>query len=456
MTSRFFSILKPLIVLFFVCCFTELINAQTYTWEKIYNSSGFTPDVGVCNSEIYNNRYYYVGGRSSYLGYILKVDSRTGDTLWTKKISISGGDIYSIILSPDGGCIFTGMQNAAFTVKLDSTGNVVWNKTYNINDANIKKIIKLSDGNYLLCGSTGFKSGLIIKIDKDGNLIWSRIHNFGGLTSYYSVVELNQKYYLSGTFRTDTSKVLFTSLDTSGNNMNYKLYKFSNSNCDGLDISILSNNLMIICETNYGMYLAKLNPTGVILYEKNIVENNIYSCSKYYNGDFYISYLGITFDSTYNKFSVLDTLGNEVRSKFFRKYIEYEIRDIIVTDKYNFILTGTILNTPGTDDDVYLTRLDSLFSTPIRNENTNIENSFIKAYPNPFNASTTLEVSPSTHSFEITVFDITGKKINSINLQKGMTKVILDFSRFATGTYFIKSNDLTTNEIFFKTLILLK
>ena len=171
MTSRFFSILKPLIVLFFIFCFAKGVNAQTYTWEKIYRGTGFSADGGICNTGIYNNKYYYVAAYSQNKGWILKMDSRTGDTLWTKKFNLGTGSFSAMILSSDGGCIVSGKTESAMSIKVDSSGNTVWNKTYNVNDVDIKKIIKLSDNNYLICGSTGFKATLAMKIDKEGNFI---------------------------------------------------------------------------------------------------------------------------------------------------------------------------------------------------------------------------------------------------------------------------------------------
>jgi hypothetical protein len=428
---------------------------------KIYRGPGSSSDGGICNTEIYNNRYYYVAANANVTGWILKIDPRNGDTLWTRKINI-GVDIFTAIgLSDDGGCVVSGHSENAIAIKLDSAGNIVWNKTYNVGDVYTRKIIRLSDGNYLMCGSTGFKASLIMKIRSDGNLIWTKVNNFGWLSSFYSVTELNQRYYLTGMSEVDTSKALFASMDTSGNIITSKTYIFMSTDSYGFNIINMSNNLMMICATYLGTQFLKINIHGEIIYEKSIDSTFLHGpkSSKLYNGNVYISYSLFPEDSIYNKVLVLDTLGNRVRSQRFTKYREYEILDFIITDKYNFIFTGTIYNTPLTNDDIYLERFDSLFSTPVNNYSQFITNDFhlSQNYPNPFNPSTIINFSlPKSGIVTFKVYNTIGKEIHSSSKHflTGTNQIQYSAENLSSGIYFYSlqfgSNIQTRKMIFVK------
>lgn len=75
----------------------------------------------------------------------------------------------------------------------------------------------------------------------------------------------------------------------------------------------------------------------------------------------------------------------------------------------------------------------------------------LEAYPNPFNAQTTLFITGMTGA-EISIFDLTGRRIASLNAENG--KVIWDARGLSSGVYFARAygNDVSNCE----RLILLK
>ena len=61
-----------------------------------------------------------------------------------------------------------------------------------------------------------------------------------------------------------------------------------------------------------------------------------------------------------------------------------------------------------------------------------------KLYPNPTTGSAILEVEGLTKSAEVFVYDITGRKVKTYNLQPNQTQLSIDLTSFAKGIYQVK------------------
>jgi hypothetical protein len=88
-----------------------------------------------------------------------------------------------------------------------------------------------------------------------------------------------------------------------------------------------------------------------------------------------------------------------------------------------------------------------------QNDNQNKLNS-ISIYPNPFNSSTILQFQSSHHEYNLLIFNILGEKVIERKIDSNENNVILNFSNFTNGVYFLYLYN--RNEIFTKKLLYLK
>ncbi|MCC6866113.1 MAG: hypothetical protein IT280_08125, partial [Ignavibacteria bacterium] len=133
---EFLKFFKFLLLLFYVIFIFYCANifGQSITWQRTYDGPFQFTDVSedICSDE--NGNYFIIGTtqrKNSYSSiFVLKINDY-GDTLWTRFIDTAYGK--AIVSSGDGGCVFTGFKNSAFTGKYDSNGNLVWFKEYTNN-----------------------------------------------------------------------------------------------------------------------------------------------------------------------------------------------------------------------------------------------------------------------------------------------------------------------------------
>ncbi|MBD3581323.1 T9SS type A sorting domain-containing protein [Flavobacterium selenitireducens] len=97
-------------------------------------------------------------------------------------------------------------------LKLDDAGEMVWQKTYGgAKDDQLKVVIQTSDGHYIAAGNSVSGSGFskatssrhgsdfwVIKMDVDGNGLWQESYNFGKYDILTSVIENNDGTLLIG------------------------------------------------------------------------------------------------------------------------------------------------------------------------------------------------------------------------------------------------------------------
>lgn len=145
--------------------------------------------------------------------FVIKTNSE-GDSLFTKFIGGTKDDMgYSIVTTPDGGCIVAGTTRSfgaggldVYLIRLNSSGDIIWTKTFGNQGADIaNSIISSSDGSFVIAGySESFagadKNVLLMKIDIDGNLVWARsLDSFPVMDFAYSVTQaIDGGYILTG------------------------------------------------------------------------------------------------------------------------------------------------------------------------------------------------------------------------------------------------------------------
>ena len=183
-------------------------------------------------------------------GWLIKIDAKTGDTLWTYVPGGSGFDkICDVTATKDGGVIVCGSSNSVdgdfenkglhlnlsmpdydytdgFIAKFSASGNLEWTKMYggqpfieetSVGTDELYKIINTSDGGYMAAGYTysatddipidleRFRGGWLLKVDKDGKIQHSDKftgpnHNENNGNNLVDIVEAAPNlYYALGT-----------------------------------------------------------------------------------------------------------------------------------------------------------------------------------------------------------------------------------------------------------------
>jgi hypothetical protein len=126
--------------------------------------------------------------------WLLRTDS-SGDTLWTRKYSFSGGwpKGEAIIQASDGGFVIAGQNWLTLTdvmmllVRTDSLGNVIWYREYGgPNVDNAMSLDMTADGGIVAGGQTdsyggGNKDFYIVRTDTNGDSLWSAVFGHNGI-----------------------------------------------------------------------------------------------------------------------------------------------------------------------------------------------------------------------------------------------------------------------------------
>ncbi len=130
-------------------------------------------------------------------GFLTKIDSATGDTIWSKYYGHSAGAgvewFYHILQSADGGYLAAGYTTSfgaggqdIYLVKTDANGNLQWSKTYGTtkNEVAFGHCLQATkDGGYILTGpinASSKKGVFLLKIDVNGNIQWSKVYDGNG------------------------------------------------------------------------------------------------------------------------------------------------------------------------------------------------------------------------------------------------------------------------------------
>jgi len=454
----------------FLLFFNTIIFAQSITWQRTYDGIDHVADHGydICKADGDN---IYIAGYTTFLPnrkhiYILKLNPY-GDTIWIKTINLgtNGGEIAnSIVSSGDGGCVFTGDAGFSFSLKLDLSGNIIWNKNYGGFFKQCYDIIKTSDGGYIACGRDAEgvnEDTYVLKIDSLGNLQWHKTFYSTYWKGFECIEETNNHDgYLIGGYNSeypgDTVKGIIFKINLLGDSLWEKRYSYDTI------FSVYSirkiNNGYIIAGNNYTLTsnrdncFARINETGDITLFKTLQGTNL----KEYFGDFEIInsnryVIASTRDSIvawYGHVIVTDSSGNIIAERIYPSLELMVLKSVLPIPNGDIVFTGTVdFNYNYSRDDIYVLRTDSLLNAPppigINTNSEKIPVNFVlfQNYPNPFNPLTSIKYEiPNDANIKLTVYDIMGREILSINeyRQAGVYTYMFDGTNIASGVYIYK------------------
>jgi len=121
-------------------------------------------------------------------GFLVKMDSSTGDLLWDRNKKEYQHSDYSgaksLVETFDGNYVMAGQTggNGSLT-KTDAEGNEKWTHTYD-DVAYVDCVQETADGGYIMVGGEGAgfpRSTVLIKVDSEGSAEWSKRYSGGGM-----------------------------------------------------------------------------------------------------------------------------------------------------------------------------------------------------------------------------------------------------------------------------------
>jgi len=207
------------------------------TWSRAYGGSG--EDVGYFARQTDDGGYVVVGSSNSYamgeeLLWLVRVDGN-GSLIWEKTfggfVSSAGDGGWSVEQTTDGGYIATGYTQSSgagrkdlWLIKTDALGDLIWEKSYGgpEDDAGMS-VLQNRDGEYIVAGRTSSFGGggddiWLLKTDSLGWEMWNKTYGGRGDDAGFQVVEEDDGYALVG--RTESGeedrRILLIRVDPEG------------------------------------------------------------------------------------------------------------------------------------------------------------------------------------------------------------------------------------------------
>ena len=188
-------------------------------WNQTYG--GINSDYANSIQQTSDNGFIIAGDTSSFgLGYedgwLIKIDV-SGNEEWNQTYGDWNRDeARSVIITDDGGYIFTGISSSYspgvgdldfWLVKTDVNGNEEWNETYGgLQDDRAHSVIQTIDSGFMVAGGSesygaGSSDFWLLKTDNFGNELWSKAIGEAGLERSYSLISAQNTFILAGFIR---------------------------------------------------------------------------------------------------------------------------------------------------------------------------------------------------------------------------------------------------------------
>ncbi|NNC86644.1 MAG: T9SS type A sorting domain-containing protein [Bacteroidia bacterium] len=217
-------------------------NLQLDTvWTRLYDR------LSLINKVVSTKDSNYLAKANLTYGQVIKINSQTGDTIWSNNIDFFAngsqnrirftGGLFEITDSAFyiGGLAYPNDTAKLMLMKTDTLANPVWVKAYGDTAANFGwDGIRCYDGGFALVGQTApdgglnpdtlsYKDFLLIRTDENGDTLWCKRYDLDGGTDKANFVEqTNDKgFAILGISEShniiDTSRVILLKVDSLGN-----------------------------------------------------------------------------------------------------------------------------------------------------------------------------------------------------------------------------------------------
>jgi Secretion system C-terminal sorting domain len=412
-------------------------------WLQEYDNNKYAYDIAVRA-----DGSFFVAGANYNDAWIAIVDE-DGVLLHHQPYSGYGSANFAsgIIALEDGGAVFCGTilnmndEHRARVVRIDAVGDIIWDARFGT-EAFANDIIMAQDGNYVVVGSETFTFSqqypMIAEMGADGNLLWYIADEQADVDDQYKSVcqredgsyvavgfghpdgLLEEKDVLVTRYAAEVNaapvELTLTSYNTEfpagGGTLTYDLDAVSNTNLTFNDIRFWSS-----ITTPGGMEFTPLD--------------------QYF----------ITF-TPFMTVSV-DGLTQNIPSSAPAGEYTFTMRlgrpdELYVEDSFTFTKLGNGADDVGLDDwsSNGLQRLSGAWEDDASFESSTVPASYslMQAYPNPFNAQTTISVTlPETSDLSVYVHNTLGQRVATLaqgQFNAGTHALTFDASDLSSGIYF--------------------
>lgn len=459
--------LTYILVGLFGICVVASAQAPDTLWSRLYGGPG--NDYGYWLDITDDGGYIITGSYSLGVGntdLCLIKTGEDGDTLWT---SSYGGDFYDVgrwvYRTPDNGYFVAGTESRfnnteknICVLKTDSLGNILWNYSYG-GDQEDGMVTgqPTSDDGYILVGYTasfglGYMDVWLLKLNADGDTLWTRTYGNESYDYAGSVIQTPDDGYfvLCNTIYGINNRMTLIRTDTNGDTLWSRRYLSINTSGESI-IPTSDGGYMILANTlafgdEFDIQILKIDANGDSLWTQVIGGLDIdmgYSIRQtdddgyvicgitgpYFDEDIYVVKTDVNGDTLWSSTFAGASYGNDLGTC------------ARPTPDGGIILTGS-LSTADSMQDICLIRFES--------EQVDIETGVPQVptvylspnYPNPFNASTTIEFSIGRPEFvSLNIYDLLGRRIQTLVegfLEEGNYAVTFDATGLSSGIYLYK------------------
>ncbi|MDD5087291.1 MAG: T9SS type A sorting domain-containing protein [bacterium] len=390
--------------------------------------------------------------------------SATGDSMWSRTFGTYNNDqCFDVQLTADGGFALAGYMQANGSgnddfalVKTDANGNQQWRRTFRgSSDERCYAVQQTSDGGYLLAGGTeSYGSGnsdfWLVKTNSNGDSLWSRTFGGGNYERCYSAQQTSDGgYVLAGStnsFGAGGRDFWLVKTNASGNMQWSRTFgRGSDQDCMAVRQTsdggyVLAGIAVGFTYDNKNFWMVKTNSNGDSVWSRLFGSNSSEECYDVLqtpDGGYVLAGFA-SFGG--NGFWMVKTNsnGDSLWSRMFHGGVE--CRSIQRTADGCYVLAGRTQSFGAGFNDFWIVKTGPELDG--EGEVVALPSSYaLAAYPNPFNAATTLEFAvPKTMHVTIRAFDILGReaaRIEDAVHPAGTHRILWDAEDCASGVYLV-------------------
>ena len=474
--KKYFFILILLVI-------TVVINAQIIPdtlWTKTYG--GLEMNLGVSMQQTFDNGFILIG--TTYSPgidiWLIKTDE-LGNIEWDQTLGSTGSDYaHSVKQTSDSGYIIAGQTSSygageadGWLIKTDKFGNEEWSQTFGQEEYDgAYSAQQTIDGGFIIIGFSYFPGetntdSWLIKTDEFGNEEWSQIFGGNADDQIYCVQQTSDNgFVLTGhtdSYGSDPAWLIKT--DEFGNEEwsqtfgGSRVHSVQQTIDDGY---ILAGSI----NTSYysDAWLLKTDEFGIEEWNQTFepdYDAEFRSVHQTNDGGFIAA--GSTNNFSYFEGDILivktDANGIEEWRRIYGDSGVDRAHSVQQISENNFVVLG-FTNLTGSPD-FWLLRLG--VETSINNNPLPNNKIFVNNFPNPFNPSTSIELTINYNShIELSIYNIKGQKINTLaqnEFSKGSHLIIWNGNDesenpVSSGVYYYKLSVNGKTEVVKKCLLL--
>jgi len=413
---------------------SKLNSSDMTVWTKIYSDS--LGDEGRSIKELSDGSFIVSGftfrmgdttGASSYKNLLMKLDSN-GDSLWTRQFKSSGvalGDGFGGCVEKtfDGGFVLVGKfpnggnGNDFCLAKANANGDSVWTKLYGSTGSDIaRSVVQTADSGFIISGTTksygpnaATGNMWLIKTNSTGNTMWTKVIGSANEEECFMARPTMDGGYIlagrTGNNSTSSSDLFVVKTDANGDSLWSKTFGNPIDNDFGRDIVQTADHGYALIGSRVAthgysllfpqlMYVVKMDSMGTKQWDKELG----------YDGS----------PNGANGLSIANTPdGGLVAAGFNQVDSLAGVEDIRA-----FVVKFSPLPTA----------IPSLLKETVAGS---------LVYPNPFNETATISIpAKMTGSATLDIYNATGQKVMSRNIDGGITNVTISKKELSLGMYF--------------------